>query len=180
MWVPGLSLIEYEPSIPVPTTTTPFVTNAPTMGSLDSFKTFPCTVWLFAIVLESTINPIDRIQVKREARMGPNNNTFFVFRRRKQNNARRAQRLRDDGSLISALSKESTKRVPAGTTPIAGATVPEGCEATWQALKTNQSLSWKQLMRRTSLPKDDLKRQLFTLEIRGWIRRVPGRAYVRC
>ena len=59
---------------------------------------------------------------------------------------------------------------------------PRQSQQSWDValLQWEQSLSWKQLMRRTSLPKDDLKRQLFTLEIRGWIRRVPGRAHVRC
>jgi len=91
-----------------------------------------------------------------------------------------ARPVKDVAALWDELSKASSVRMLAGTTQVAGATVPEGCETTWRALKANRTLSWKQLILRTSLPQEDLKRQLFTLEIRGWIRRAPGRSYVRC
>ena len=40
--------------------------------------------------------------------------------------------------------------------------------------------SWRQLRDTLCLSAHELNRQLFTLEFQGWIRRLPGRAYLRC
>ena len=59
------------------------------------------------------------------------------------------------------------------------AAVPKGCEDVWRVLNANRATSWLELKRRVKRPEGDLERALFTLEVLGWIRRLPGRAYLR-
>lgn len=59
------------------------------------------------------------------------------------------------------------------------AAVPPGCEDVWRALNANRATSWLELKRRVKGTESDLNRELFTLEVLGWIRRLPGRAYLR-
>ena len=57
--------------------------------------------------------------------------------------------------------------------------LPEGCQAVWSQLCSDQAKTWQALRRSVFLEEVELKRQLFTLESQGWIRRLPGRAYLR-
>lgn len=57
--------------------------------------------------------------------------------------------------------------------------LPEGCQAVWSQLCSDQAKTWQALRQSVFLEEVELKRQLFTLESQGWIRRLPGRAYLR-
>jgi predicted Rossmann fold nucleotide-binding protein DprA/Smf involved in DNA uptake len=57
---------------------------------------------------------------------------------------------------------------------------PSGCEEVWQAMAHRSGPVPRATL--ASLPgmsEDGLSRQLFTLEVQGWIRRLPGRVYLR-
>lgn len=55
----------------------------------------------------------------------------------------------------------------------------EGCAQVWSALSATQSTLWLELKKKWGGPERELNRQLFTLEVMGWIRRLPGRTYLR-
>jgi DNA processing protein len=56
---------------------------------------------------------------------------------------------------------------------------PEGCREVWDALDNARPTTWDQLRKTCEGRTVDLERQLFTLEMLGWIRRLPGRAFLR-
>lgn len=57
---------------------------------------------------------------------------------------------------------------------------PSGCEEVWQAMAHRSGpVPWATLASLPGMSEDGLSRQLFTLEVQGWIRRLPGRAYLR-
>ena len=56
---------------------------------------------------------------------------------------------------------------------------PEGCREVWDALNNARPTTWDQLRKTCEGRTVDLERQLFTLEMLGWIRRLPGRAFLR-
>lgn len=57
---------------------------------------------------------------------------------------------------------------------------PKGCGKVWSELHSDRATTWRELHRSLRLAETELNRQLFTLESQGWIRRLPGRAYLRC
>ena len=56
---------------------------------------------------------------------------------------------------------------------------PEGCREVWDALDNARPTTWDQLRKTCEGRTVDLERQLFTLEMLGWTRRLPGRAFLR-
>jgi len=57
---------------------------------------------------------------------------------------------------------------------------PSGCEEVWHAMAYRSGpVPWATLASLPGMSEDGLSRQLFTLEVQGWIRRLPGRAYLR-
>jgi len=74
-----------------------------------------------------------------------------------------------------ARARGASVRPPAPNT----AGVPAGCRDVWRALSATRPVSWLELNARLGLPPAILDWQLFTLEVQGWIRRLPGRAYLR-
>ena len=56
---------------------------------------------------------------------------------------------------------------------------PEGCREVWDTLNNARPTTWDQLRKTCEGRTVDLERQLFTLEMLGWIRRLPGRASLR-
>jgi DNA processing protein len=93
-----------------------------------------------------------------------------------------ARPVRDVDGLWRALADAARDRAlgaaPGSSAPNP-AGVPEGCRDVWRALSETRPVSWLQLKLRLGLPNAALDRQLFTLEVQGWIRRLPGRAYLR-
>jgi DNA processing protein len=90
--------------------------------------------------------------------------------------------VQDIDALWRALEKEVMRRPGArfGAFPSANpAGIPEGCANVWRALSSGRATSWVELKKKLGGPEQELERQLFTLEVLGWIRRVPGRAYLR-
>ena len=57
--------------------------------------------------------------------------------------------------------------------------LPEECRAVWMCLHARCKTTRSQLQERLSLQDKELTIQLFTLEVQGWIRRVPGGGYLR-
>ena len=89
-----------------------------------------------------------------------------------------AQPAADIDDLWRHMGAESEGRVT-GTRCNAVAGLPKGCQAVWSQLHANRAKTWYALQQSLHLPEMELKRQLFTLESQGWIRRLPGRAYLR-
>ena len=90
--------------------------------------------------------------------------------------------VQDVDALWRALEKEVKGRPAAiaDATPSANpAGIPEGCANVWRALSSGRAISWVELKKKLGGPEQELERQLFTLEVLGWIRRLPGRAYLR-
>ena len=56
---------------------------------------------------------------------------------------------------------------------------PEGCREVWDALNNTRPTTWDKLRKNCEGRTSDLERQLLTLEVLGWIRRLPGRAFLR-
>ena len=58
--------------------------------------------------------------------------------------------------------------------------LPEGCGKVWSELHSDRRRRGGRFIGRSVFVEDvELNRQLFTLESQGWIRRLPGRAYLR-
>ena len=90
-----------------------------------------------------------------------------------------AHPVRDIDDLWQTMGKQAADAGAAlCTTNPAG--LPEGCKAVWSMLTSHEAVTWRQLRDTLCLNAHDLNRQLFTLEFQGWIRRLPGRAYLRC
>ena len=90
-----------------------------------------------------------------------------------------AEPVTDIDDLWQHLGAEAEVRI-VGTCSSNVAGLPEGCEALWSQLHSDRAMTWRTLQQSLRLPETELKRQLFTLESQGWIRRLPGRAYLRC
>ena len=57
---------------------------------------------------------------------------------------------------------------------------PSGCEEVWKAMAQRSGpVPRATLASLSGMSEEGLSRQLFTLEVQGWIRRLPGRAYLR-
>ena len=57
--------------------------------------------------------------------------------------------------------------------------LPEGCREVWNTLNNTRPTTWNKLRKMCKGLTVDLERQVFTLEMLGWIRRLPGRAFLR-
>ena len=60
-----------------------------------------------------------------------------------------------------------------------GVRVPAGCVAVWGQLDAVHPRTERALVAAAKLPLQDVRRQLFTLELQGWVLRIPGRRYLR-
>ena len=90
--------------------------------------------------------------------------------------------VRDVDALWRALREEVNERPRASDNRSSmgnPAGIPEGCAQVWSALSATHSTSWLELKKKWGGPERELNRQLFTLEVMGWIRRLPGRTYLR-
>ena len=90
-----------------------------------------------------------------------------------------AQPVTDIDDLWRHLDMEAKVRIAGIKAPNA-AGLPEGCGTVWSELHSDRVTTWRALHRSLRLAETELNRQLFTLESQGWIRRLPGRAYLRC
>jgi len=75
-----------------------------------------------------------------------------------------------------AKVRQQAVQGPANTNP---AGIPQGCADVWSALGAAHAMSWLELKKKLGVPEQELERQLFTLEVLGWIRRLPGRTFLR-
>ena len=57
--------------------------------------------------------------------------------------------------------------------------VPAGCVAVWGQLDAVHPRTERALVAAAKLSLQDVRRQLFTLELQGWVLRIPGRRYLR-
>ena len=90
--------------------------------------------------------------------------------------------VQDVDALWRALEEEVRGRPAVSSdaeTTVNPAGIPEGCAKVWRALSVARATSWVDLKKKLGGPEQELERQLFTLEVLGWIRRLPGRAYLR-
>ena len=85
----------------------------------------------------------------------------------------------DIDDLWRHVGAEAEVRI-AGTHATNAAGLPTGCEKVWSELHSDRATTWRALHRSLRFAETELNRQLFTLESQGWIRRLPGRAYLRC
>ena len=90
-----------------------------------------------------------------------------------------AQPVADIDDLWRHMDTEAEVRI-AGIHASNAAGLPKGCEKVWSKLHSDRAMTWRALHRSLRLADTELNRQLFTLESQGWIRRLPGRAYLRC
>lgn len=84
----------------------------------------------------------------------------------------------DVNALWRALAKGARCR-QTGSTQGELVAFPEGCREVWGALNNTRPTTWETLRKTYEGKIADLERQLFTLEMLGWIRRLPGRAFLR-
>ena len=89
------------------------------------------------------------------------------------------QPVTDIDDLWRHVGTEAEVRV-AGVHATKATGLPRGCEKVWSKLQSDRATTWQALHRSLRLADKELNRQLFTLESQGWIRRLPGRAYLRC
>ena len=90
--------------------------------------------------------------------------------------------VRDVDALWAAMSADARRQVRATTKRhdrVAETAFPEGCRRVWDAIHHKHPTPWRVLQKKTNLCVAELDRKLFTLELQGWIRRLPGRAYLR-
>lgn len=90
--------------------------------------------------------------------------------------------VRDVDALWAAMSADARRQVRAVTKRhdrAAETAFPEGCRRVWDAIHHKHPTPWRVLQKKTKLSVAELDRKLFTLELQGWIRRLPGRAYLR-
>lgn len=59
------------------------------------------------------------------------------------------------------------------------AAVPDGCREVWSMVDARRAVSWREMLPRFRGRAAELDRQLLTLELQGWIRRLPGRSFLR-
>ena len=90
-----------------------------------------------------------------------------------------AQPVTDIDDLWRYVGAEAEVRI-AGIKAKNAAGLPKGCGKVWSELHSDRATMWRMLHRSLRLAETELNRQLFTLESQGWIRRLPGRAYLRC
>ena len=90
-----------------------------------------------------------------------------------------AKPVTDVDDLWRHMAAEADERT-AGINASNAAGLPKGCGAVWTKLHSRRATTWHALQQSMSLSESELKRQLFTLESQGWVRRLPGRAYLRC
>ena len=90
-----------------------------------------------------------------------------------------AQPVTDIDDLWRHVGAEAEVRI-AGIKAKNAAELPKGCRTVWSHLHSDRAMTWQKLKQSLGLSETELSRQLFTLESRGWIRRLPGRAYLRC
>jgi DNA processing protein len=90
-----------------------------------------------------------------------------------------AQPVTDIDDLWRHVGAEAEVRI-AGIKMKNAAGLPTGCGKVWSELHSDRATTWRALHRSLRLAETELNRQLFTLESQGWIRRLPGRAYLRC
>ena len=60
-----------------------------------------------------------------------------------------------------------------------GVQVPSGCVAVWDHLDAAHPRTARALALAAKRPLQDVQHQLFTLELQGWVLRIPGRRYLR-
>lgn len=90
--------------------------------------------------------------------------------------------VQDVDALWRTLQREKNGRLAArraSASPDDLAGMPQGCAGVWGALSATRATSWMELKMKLGGSERELDRQLFTLEVRGWIRRLPGRSYLR-
>lgn len=90
-----------------------------------------------------------------------------------------AQPVRDVGQFWERLScgndPEPLSKIDGCDAP----TLPEGCERVWELMSERTPVSCSEMCQKLNVTADRLDHMLFTLEVQGWIRRLPGRRYLR-
>ena len=90
--------------------------------------------------------------------------------------------VRDVDALWAAMASDARlqgRAVMERNDPAEETAFPEGCRQVWDAIHHKHPTPWRTLQKKTKLSAAELDRKLFTLELQGWIRRLPGRAYLR-
>lgn len=85
----------------------------------------------------------------------------------------------DVNELWRVLSKDVSSRKSLLKKGKVAVGFPAACQEVWAVLDNKKPVTWTELSTLFSSRVKDLERQLFTLEMLGWIRRLPGRAFLR-
>lgn len=85
----------------------------------------------------------------------------------------------DVNALWRAMAEDARGRQASSAPTTELVNFPKGCGDVWALLDNTSPVTWTALRRKVCGPEKDLERQLLTLEMLGWIRRLPGRAFLR-
>lgn len=86
---------------------------------------------------------------------------------------------RPGAGAVSADAQRQVRAITKRHDRAAETAFPEGCRGVWDVIHHKHPTPWLVLQKKTKLSVAELDRKLFTLELQGWIRRLPGRAYLR-